>query len=177
MSFPFSDCEDFFHAELENAVPFTIVNSRPLEGTSFIAPFVRCPRSIALKALEFGRINSSDVLIDLGCGDGVILNAAKDIGCKMIGVELDPHLYKECIRKYPSIDFLEMDMFKVDLFNLKATALILYLLPLGLKKLREITDPWLEASIMHRLITINYQIPDQNYKNVTEFETFLIYEY
>ncbi len=50
------------------------------------------------KMFEMGKVNKSDVIFDLGCGDGRILfMAAKKFGCRGVGVELNPIRIKEAM--------------------------------------------------------------------------------
>ena len=100
IEFAFSESEDLPNdiPELNNPIPKTIVNSKPLDDTPFVAPYVPCTDYMVENALDFAKIrNNIDVLVDLGCGDGRILKAAlsnnrlnKPKLC--IGIELDPYL-------------------------------------------------------------------------------------
>jgi hypothetical protein len=69
---PFSDSTELSCEiqELENPIPFTEVNSKPLDETAFIAPYVACPPEVAREAISFASLNRSDTMVDLGCGDG-----------------------------------------------------------------------------------------------------------
>jgi SAM-dependent methyltransferase len=158
--------------------PLTLVNSRPLEelqGGSFIAPYVPCNEQVIQRAFEFTGLNSKDVLLDLGCGDGRILaRALQDYStppCKCIGVELDPVLSEYMRKKYydllvsDRLEILERDMFSLDLNAFGATVMILYLLPAGLDKLKSNLSRWFleepheDTSVKKRIVTITYSIP------------------
>jgi hypothetical protein len=55
------------------------------------APWVPTPKKRIKSMLEFARVNSEDILYDLGSGDGrIIIMAAKEFGAKSIGIEVDP---------------------------------------------------------------------------------------
>lgn len=162
--------------ELSNPIPYTVVNNQPLHG-NWIAPYVPCPPEIAQLAIQFSNFNSQDTLVDLGCGDGRILVQAVSLipDCrKVIGVELDPYLAefarKSCREQFGQDDvintekavIMEMDMFAVDLIALKASVLVLYLLPKGLEKLKDMFTKWFrDTSIIlnKRVVTVNYAIP------------------
>ncbi|KAI9144767.1 hypothetical protein BKA69DRAFT_1122194 [Paraphysoderma sedebokerense] len=152
-----------------NPIPFTIVNSRPLSDTEYIAPYVPCSNHIVQAALDFATVSAEDVLIDLGCGDGRILFAAllRDVAPKQtIGVELDPYLFNHCITQSSKSEYqskqswLNQDMFTVDLISLNCSVSILYLLPQGLDKLKPQLTAWLQNCPKNRVVTINYSIPD-----------------
>ncbi len=56
-------------------------------------PFLRTPKKLLPGLFQFANISSSDMLIDLGCGDGrIVIEAGKQIGCRALGIELDKSL-------------------------------------------------------------------------------------
>ncbi len=64
----------------------------PSRKTS-IGEFLGTPADLIPELLAFASVNGSDVVYDLGCGDGRILTeAAKRYGCRAVGYELDPSL-------------------------------------------------------------------------------------
>lgn len=154
-NFPFQDFEELDFGE--EAKPFikTAVNSIPLDCSPYVAPYVPSTDLISRQAVAFANISNHDKLIDLGCGNGILF---KHADCPSIGVELDVELYKYCIKHYPHVEMFNCDMFTVDLINLRVTVSILYLLPAGLKRLREMLSKWLEWDRSFRLVTIFYQI-------------------
>ncbi len=69
----------------------------PHDSTNSLAPFAPTEPRRAVVALNAARVREDDVLYDLGCGDGsVLVEAAKTIGCRCVGVELDAALVAEC---------------------------------------------------------------------------------
>ena len=53
--------------------------------------FVATPQDVVERMLEMARVTKSDVLYDLGCGDGrIVVTAARKYGCKAVGYDLDP---------------------------------------------------------------------------------------
>ncbi|KAJ3054964.1 hypothetical protein HK097_000189 [Rhizophlyctis rosea] len=143
-----------------------------MDNTAFIAPYVPCHPDVGAAAVSFARVSSQDVLVDLGCGDARVLLSALSSTTppqRCIGVELDPHLV-EHIQSLPeakphidssTLTILEQDMFKVNLSDLKATAMILYLLPAGLEKLKSQLETWLRddgGAQKKRIVTITYSI-------------------
>lgn len=60
----------------------------------FGAPYVPSQRKYLKKALTtLYPLSSDDVLVDIGCGDGLVLREASAIGAKAIGYEINPILY------------------------------------------------------------------------------------
>ncbi len=99
------------------------------------------PTSEALveKMLDMANVTASDVVIDLGSGDGRMIIAAAKRGARGIGVEFNPDMVK--LSRQRAIEagvadratFIEGDMFEADLS--KATVLALFLLPENLERL------------------------------------------
>lgn len=53
--------------------------------------FVATPQDVVERMLEMAGVTKSDVLCDLGCGDGrILVTAARQYGCRTIGYDLDP---------------------------------------------------------------------------------------
>ena len=53
--------------------------------------FVATPQDVVERMLEMAGATKSDVLYDLGCGDGrIVVTAARKYGCKAVGYDLDP---------------------------------------------------------------------------------------
>ncbi|MGC2143068.1 MAG: methyltransferase domain-containing protein [Candidatus Acidiferrum sp.] len=58
-----------------------------------------------------GRVKPSDVLVDVGCGKGRVINAwlAEGYANRMIGIELDPDVAAESrrrLRRFPNVSIL-----------------------------------------------------------------------
>jgi ubiquinone/menaquinone biosynthesis C-methylase UbiE len=84
--------------------------------------------------LSIARVGPSDVVYDLGSGDGrIIIAAAKRFGARGVGIDIDPRLVAQSRRSADSagvaklVDFREGDLFEADLRE--ATVVVLYLLP------------------------------------------------
>ena len=85
--------------------------------------------------LTLARVTSSDLLYDLGCGDGrIVVTAARKCRCRAVGFDIDPHRVaesKDNVRKNGLANLVrieERDMFDVDLSE--ADVVMLYLLPI-----------------------------------------------
>ena len=60
--------------------------------------YVPTPPAVVEAMLKMASVSSSDVVYDLGCGDGRIpVTAAREYGCKARGVDLDPKLVEESL--------------------------------------------------------------------------------
>src|SRR5258705_13392259 len=65
----------------------------PLEN---LGPDIPTPQSIVERMLEAGRVTASDIVFDLGSGDGrVIITAALKYGARGVGIEIRPDLCRK----------------------------------------------------------------------------------
>ncbi len=84
--------------------------------------------------LRLAKVTRSDVVYDLGCGDGrIVIEAARRYGAHAVGIDIDPERIAEAkanARKAgvdKLVDFRLADLFEADLRG--ATVVTLYLLP------------------------------------------------
>lgn len=98
--------------------------------------FVPTPQEVVDKMLELASVKKTDIVYDLGCGDGrIVLTAARKYGCKATGFDIDPERIKECKANFKKekedtqklVKFEQKNIFKQDLSD--ATVVTLYLLP------------------------------------------------
>ena len=95
--------------------------------------FVPTPQEVVDAMLEMAKVTKTDVVYDLGSGDGRIpITAAKKYGARAIGIDIDPQRIKEANEnlKQAGVDnvkFLNQDLFETNLSE--ATVVTLYLLP------------------------------------------------
>ena len=138
----------------------------------------------------------SDSKVVLGCGDGRILVESLKLAhppAQCIGLELDPHL-AEYLRTTVSKLFPAECLFKViegDMFvyaerldEWSVSCLILYLLPLGLEKLKPFLETWLKEGSRHgntvtrrRIVTITYSVPGWECNNAKQFDKSWLFQY
>ncbi len=106
-----------------------------------LAPFVATPMQVVEKMLEVAQVTSSDVVYDLGSGDGrIVIMAAEKYGAKAVGVELDRLLVEESTAKIQErnlgelVSIIHGDLLQTDIRP--ATVVAVYLLPGANEKLR-----------------------------------------
>ena len=103
--------------------------------------YVPTSNSVVDAMFKLAAVTADDVVYDLGSGDGRIpIAAARKLGARGVGVELDPDLIKksnENARKAGVSDkvrFIQGDLFQADLSD--ATVVMLYLSPTTNLRLR-----------------------------------------
>lgn len=96
--------------------------------------YVPTPQAVVDKMLELTKPKKTEVVYDLGCGDGrIVITAAKRFGTKAIGFDIDPMRVAEArenVKKNKLEDLVtieEQDIFTLDLTP--ADVVTLYLLP------------------------------------------------
>ena len=95
--------------------------------------FVPTPQEVVDAMLRLAEVRASDVVYDLGSGDGRIpITAAQRFGATAVGIELNPDLIKEATENAAKagvgdkVRFVNEDLFETDLRP--ATVITLYLL-------------------------------------------------
>ena len=104
------------------------------KNTILDVPYVQTESYIVKEMLSLLDLQGSDVLYDLGCGDGrIVIEAVKKEGVRGVGVDIDPRRIAEsrananAARVDDRTLFLQQDIFTSDFRD--ATALTLFLLP------------------------------------------------
>jgi SAM-dependent methyltransferase len=96
-------------------------------------PYVPTPPEVVAAMLDVARVDSTDVVYDLGSGDGrIVIAAARDHGARGLGVDINPDLVDAAQRNarrdgvQERAEFRQQDLFELDLEP--ATVVTLYLL-------------------------------------------------
>lgn len=127
-----------------------------------LAPFVTTPMVVVEKMLRMAEVGKSDVVYDLGCGDGrIVIAAAEKFGARGVGIDLDPQRIAESkagARRAGVehlVRFLNADIAEVDLSE--ATAVTLYLLTESNALLRPQLERQLKPGTF--VVSHNYEMP------------------
>jgi SAM-dependent methyltransferase len=127
-----------------------------------LAPFVATPHKVVERMLELAEIKSTDIIYDIGCGDGrIVITAAKKYRTRGVGIDIDPQRIAESQAAAQESDVEELvsfqlgDATKMDFSA--ATIITLYLLP----ESNEILRPQFEKQLRPgtRIVSHNYRIP------------------
>jgi SAM-dependent methyltransferase len=97
-------------------------------------PFVPSTEPAVKAMLKLGEVKNTDVLYDLGCGDGrIVIAAAKEAGAHAVGIDINPVRIAEAKENAKKagveslVRFEENDLFQADIHE--ATVVTLFLLP------------------------------------------------
>lgn len=104
-------------------------------------PWVPTPDEVLDTAFRMARLKASDVVYDLGSGDGrVVIFAARKFGASGVGIEIEGHRVKEARKAAQAagvgkrVRFVEQDLFKAEIGE--ATVVFLYLFTAVMTRLR-----------------------------------------
>jgi ribosomal protein L11 methylase PrmA len=153
-----------------------------------LAPYVPTPMVVVDEMLKMANVTKTDILYDLGCGDGrIVITAARKYGTRGVGIDLDPERIKESNANAKQagvkdlVEFSLQDVMKSDISE--ATVVTLYLLPESNALLRPILEEQLKEGT--RVVSHNYHMPDWQsreigYTEVTsgdgEMHTIFVYK-
>ena len=111
------------------------------QGPPSLAPYLPTPQEVVDRMLQMAEVTKTDVVYDLGSGDGrLVITAAKRYGARGVGIDIDPALIaqsranarKEGVEGL--VEFRQQDALTVDLSP--ASVVTLYLLSGANLKLR-----------------------------------------
>ena len=131
--------------------------------SAVLAPYSPTPSDVVERMLKLAGVRPSDVVYDLGCGDGrIVIAAARLFGARGVGLDIDPVLIAraeagaEQAGVESRVTFRVQDAMTVDLSD--ATVVTLYLLAASNVKLRPILTKTLRPGA--RIVAHNYPIGD-----------------
>ena len=95
-------------------------------------PYVPTTEEAVQAMLQLAEVKQTDVVYDLGCGDGrIVIAAAKNFGARGVGIDIDPKRIKEAKRNAQQagvenlVRFEEGDLFKADIHEASVVTLFL----------------------------------------------------
>ena len=118
----------------------TIVGLMPIAAQQAAKPsrtpdihWVPTPPAVVDAMLKLADVKASDVVYDLGCGDGIIVTtAAQKYGARAVGIDIDPQRVKEATERAQKmgvsdkVKIVQGDLFEADIQE--ASVVTLYLL-------------------------------------------------
>ena len=144
---------------LDAAVP-----GRPIPAigqSASLAPFLATPPDVVDRMLTLARTDRSDVVYDIGCGDGrIVIAAARKYGARGVGIDIDEGLIAraraaaEAAGVSQLVSFRVQDAMTVDVSE--ATVVTLYLLAASNAKLRPLFTARLRSG--SRIVAHNYPV-------------------
>jgi len=128
-----------------------------------LAPYVPTPQDVVDRMLALAEVKKSDLVVDLGCGDGRIpITAARKYGARGLGVDIDPVRIAEANANAKAagvthlVEFRLQDATRTDVSQ--ATVVTTYLLSASNLRLRPILTKQMKPGT--RLVAHNFSFGD-----------------
>lgn len=148
----------------------------PTRGPDVV--YVPTPPAVVNEMLRLADVKSTDLVYDLGSGDGRIpIAAARDRGARAIGIDIDPERIREANENAQKagvsdrVTFRQQDLFETDFSN--ATVVALYLLPELNAKLRPRLLSELKPGT--RIVSHEFDMGDWQPEQVVEVDGRTVY--
>lgn len=147
-----------------------------------LVPYVPTPHEVVNAMIKMADVKSTDVVFDLGCGDGRIVVAAAKRGARAYGVDIDAARVKEAreLAKKEGVEsrvtILLEDVFNTDFSS--ATVITMYLLPEYNRRLRRKLERVLPVGA--RVVSHDFDMPvwkPVETKNITisDYDSHTVY--
>jgi cyclopropane fatty-acyl-phospholipid synthase-like methyltransferase len=137
--------------------------SGPAPERALAGLWVPSPPQVIAAMLELAAVNPSDVVYDLGSGEGeIVIEAARRYGVRAVGVELDHERVENAGKNAVGagvtdrVTFIERDLFEVDIGE--ATVVTLYLFPALMQRLKPKLLRELKPGT--RIVSHDFGLPD-----------------
>lgn len=137
-----------------------------------LAPYVATPLDVVERMLHLADVGPTDVVYDLGCGDGrIVIMAAQKFGARGVGVDIDASLVTEATADADAagvanrVSFRVQDARTVDVHD--ATVVTLYLLAASNIALRPMLQRDLRPGA--RIVSHNFPMGDWEPDRIENF--------
>ena len=146
------------------------------EAPKLDVPFVPSPNGVVDKMLDLAKVGPTDVVYDLGSGDGRIAIRAAQRGARAVGIDIDPDRIRDAranalrANVEDRTEFRQGDLFKVDLSP--ATVITMYLLPSVNLKLK---SKLMQLEPGTRIVSHSFDLGDWKPDQTAEVEGRKIY--
>jgi predicted RNA methylase len=133
-----------------------------------LAPSIPTPLTVVDRMLEAGHVTASDIVYDLGSGDGrIVIAAVQKYGAKAVGVEMMPDLCRQAQQRIRELglqdraSIVEGNVFRVDFSP--ATVVTMYFMTDSNERLR----PNLEKYLKTGTRVVSNQFPIKGWRPVS----------
>ena len=140
--------------------------------------YVPTPQEVVDEMLKLANVQKSDVVYDLGCGDGrIVVTAAKQFGIRAVGIDINPERIAEAKENAQQngvtnrVTFRNEDLFEADIKE--ASVVTLYLLTSLNLKLRP--KLWRDLRPGTRIVSHSFDMGDWKPEKQMEVAGHTIY--
>jgi len=132
-----------------------------------LAPYIPTPQIVVERMLELAHVQASDVVYDLGSGDGrIVITATQKFGARAVGVEIQPDLCRKARQRIKElgledrVTMIEDSALRVDLSP--ATVVTMFFLTASNERLK----PNLEKYLKPGTRVVSNEFPIRGWKPV-----------
>jgi SAM-dependent methyltransferase len=159
------------------AVLLSIVTACGLSSAALqrptLAPYVPTPQDVVDRMLAFAGVTATDIVYDLGCGDGrIVITAAKKYGARGVGIDIDGDRIDESRRNAREagvtslVEFHRGDILQADVS--RASVVMLYLMSSSNLKLRPLLTAQLQPGA--RIVSHSFGMGDWPAAKIDRFK-------
>jgi len=152
---------------------FSACGSAPVSQRPTLAPYIPTPQDVVDRMLADANVTSSDVVYDLGSGDGrIVITAAKKYGARGVGIDIDADRISESRSNARAagvsalVEFQRGDIEQADVS--RATVVTLYLTSSTNLKLRPVLTRQLRPGA--RIVSHAFGMGDWQPEKVDRFK-------
>jgi SAM-dependent methyltransferase len=142
-------------------VPLALLHAQKFTNPDTLAPDFPTPQVVVDRMLALAEVRPTDVVYDLGCGDGrILITAVRNFHCHAVGVELSRDIYdRTCLRikalgLSDQISMIHGNVLHTD-FS-KADVVTLYLMTSTNERLKPQMEQYLKPGA--RVVSHDYEI-------------------
>src|SRR5579871_1750702 len=85
--------------------PIALLNAQKFTNPDTLAPDFPTPQIVVDRMLALANVKASDVVYDLGCGDGrILISAVRTYHCRAVGVELSRDIYDRTCQRIQALN-------------------------------------------------------------------------
>ena len=141
--------------------PIALLHAQKFTNPDTLAPDFPTPQVVVDRMLALANLKPTDVVYDLGCGDGrILISAVQTYHCRAVGIELSRDIYERTCARIQAlglgdkITMIHGNALHTDLSN--ADVVTLYLMTSTNERLRPEMERYLKPG--SRVISHDYEV-------------------
>jgi SAM-dependent methyltransferase len=141
--------------------PVALLNAQKFTNPDTLAPDFPTPQAVVDRMLSLASVKATDVVYDLGCGDGrILISAAQNYHCRAVGVELSRDIYDRTCQRIKSLGLTDQisvihgNVLQTDFSS--ADVVTLYLMTSTNERLRPLMERYLKPG--SRVVSHDYEV-------------------
>jgi SAM-dependent methyltransferase len=141
--------------------PVALLHAQKFTNPDTLAPDFPTPQVVVDRMLTLANVKATDLVYDLGCGDGrILISAAQTYHCRAVGVELSRDIYDRTCQRIKAlgladqISIIHGNVLQTDFSP--ADVVTLYLMTSTNERLRPLMERYLKSGA--RVVSHDYEV-------------------